>query len=138
MKTLFWMTASIVAWLLIAGFAWQYSSNIHRLKRIEAKRAEDLDNLEAVRERRDALEKEALAIASDPFYVQKLLRERGWVRVDEMPVQDDGDPIYERDEFDAPFEPDTGDAMLTVTDDVIPEETGDLLVSDSGANAVEP
>lgn len=76
----------LTAWLLMAGLAWNYADNAYILKRLTALRDQEQQHFAAVLAHRDALEQEAVALKSDPFYTEMLLRNRlSWVCKDETP-----------------------------------------------------
>ena len=85
MKTLLWCTGMVAAWLLTAGFAWQYATNAYVLERLEGCVEAEQQRLNGALAERKALEREAIAIQGDPFYAELLLRRTlRWVRLDEI------------------------------------------------------
>ena len=86
MKTIIRMIMVLVAWLLIAGFAWDYAGNAYIIRRLTALHDEERERCAATLAMRDALEQETVALRSDPFYTEMLLRNRlSWVCKDETP-----------------------------------------------------
>ena len=84
MKSIFWIAAMVLAWFLLAVFARQYSMNRYTLERMRAVRDESREHLRTATAERDALESAVVALKSDPFYTERLLRDvLGWVRPDE-------------------------------------------------------
>ena len=86
MKTILSVIMVPVAWLLIAGFAWHYADNAYILERLTSLRDKEHQRFDAAVALRDALEQETVALRSDPFYTEMLLRNRlSWVCKDETP-----------------------------------------------------
>ncbi len=86
MKTILSVIMVPVAWLLIAGFAWDYADNAYILERLTTLRDKEQQRFDTTVALRDALEQEAVALKSDPFYTEMLLRNRlSWVCKDETP-----------------------------------------------------
>jgi hypothetical protein len=86
MKAPLWFLAMLAAWLLIAGFGWEYATNVYIIDRLKECQDQAQQHLQQVQDEREMLEREALAIEADPFYAEVLLRGTlRWVRRDETP-----------------------------------------------------
>ena len=85
MKKLPELLAMIIAWLLIAGFAWVYTTNQYMLEKLDAGRAQHREHLQQVHNELNALEQELVALEADPFYIELLARNRlRWNRPGEI------------------------------------------------------
>lgn len=76
MKRITWILPMVIAWLLIAGFGWECATNALILKDISARRNREQERLVQMQALRRSLDNEVLAAQADPFYIEKLARDK--------------------------------------------------------------